>query len=355
MPRALAVDSASGALFVTGVGSAGAQQYNMFVARLSTSTGATTWSWAGANESFSFTYASVLAGGDDRLVGGNQIVLDSNGQFYAAGHGFIFNSRFNGGVVAKFDKATGANLWWQPYGTPGSSASLLALGIDNLNRIYTSGTSDPFGIADLRLLSPTDGSLLWSPQPRWSFAPGSINYEEVNFVAVDGNGNAYWNEFYSNDDPSSNSDVYQFKSNAVPDGTYVLVGLNSGMALDNPGFSTMAGKQMDQWPLNNGSNQKWTITNLGNNTLRLVNQASGLSLGVRSGSLTNGAAVEQNTWTAATSQQWVVTSTGKLGYFTLKNLNSSQMLDVVGAATNQGALIDQWPANGGANQQWHLQ
>src|SRR5204862_3572030 len=59
IPRAFAVDSASGALYVTRVGSAGTQVYNMFVARLSTSTGSTAWSWSTANESVPRVYGTL--------------------------------------------------------------------------------------------------------------------------------------------------------------------------------------------------------------------------------------------------------------------------------------------------------
>jgi len=356
MPRALAVDSSNGALFVTGVGSAGSQQYNMFVSRLASATGATVWNWASSNETLGFTYNSVLAGGDDRSVGGNQILRDSTGQIYAAGHGILGNN--NGGLVAKFDQASGANLWWQPYGFTDSGASVFALGVDNLNQIYAAGSRWPEFFSKLEVLSPVNGSEVWSAQG-WNlaFTTGTSQFEreETNSVTIDGNGSSYWNQFVSTDDGGDNDNLYQFRGSAVPDGTYVIVGQNSGMALDDPASSTATGKQMDQWTVNNGSNQKWTVTNLGNNTLRLVNQASGLSLGVRAASGSNGAAVEQNTWTGANSQRWVVSASGTQGYFILKNVNSGQALDVAGASKTAGALIDQWPSSGGTNQLWHFQ
>jgi hypothetical protein len=359
VPRAFAVDSASGALYVTGVGSGGTQIYNMFVARLSTSTGSTAWSWSTTNESFPRAYGVVTFTGefvDDRAFGGNKILVDSTGQVYAAGHGL--DGSYSGGIVAKFDRSTGANTWRQHYGPTGTRASVYSLAIDNMNDLYVAGVATGFGqpsqiLADLKILS-LGGTQLWLSS-QFEMATRSYTYEAVDDVVVDRNGNTYWKISYDSSDDGSGEDLFGFTGPAVPDGVYTIVALNSGMAVDDPGSSRNTGVQMDQWTINNGANQKWTATNLGNNTLRLVNQASGLSLGVRSSSMTNGAAVEQNVWTGGANQKWVVTTTGTLGYFTLKNLNSGQVLDVVGASNSAGALIDQWPSNGGANQKWHLQ
>ncbi|MBW8886193.1 MAG: RICIN domain-containing protein [Fibrobacteres bacterium] len=139
--------------------------------------------------------------------------------------------------------------------------------------------------------------------------------------------------------------------------TYLLVSVNSGMALDDPGSSHTAGQQMEQWTVNDGSNQAWSINlqqrNRLGGILRLVNQASGQTLGVRGGSTASGAAVEQNVWTGGDYQQWAwFPSTPD--YLILNNARSGQALDVIGASTSAGALIDQWPQNGGANQKWSV-
>ncbi|MGQ4386182.1 RICIN domain-containing protein [Streptomyces sp. SAS_270] len=41
-------------------------------------------------------------------------------------------------------------------------------------------------------------------------------------------------------------------------------------------------------------------------------------------------------------------------YYTIKNVNSGQMMDVNGASTADGASVLQWPSTGGANQQWNI-
>jgi len=133
-----------------------------------------------------------------------------------------------------------------------------------------------------------------------------------------------------------------------------VVGVQSGRALDDPGWSTASGTQMDIWTINNGNNQKWTLNNLGNNTVKLINVFSGLALEVKQSLKTNGAVVDQATYTGAANQQWTVVQVSS-GIYNLKNVNSGEVLDVAGKKTADGTLVDQWPSNNGTNQQWKFQ
>jgi hypothetical protein len=348
MPRSIVVDSANGVLFVTGVGTAGTHTYNMFAARLSTSTGAIAWRWSASNVAINATYDGTNTGDpwvDERQFGGNQILLDSQGQVCVAGRGNIGGTTT--GVIVKLSRSTGAVIW----SAYASSGSVFAFANDDLDNLYVGGDSSEF------LMLNSNGTHIWDST---GIEPPSRAYAwfDLDSIVVDRNGNSYWRASYETDDGMQveyNEDSYHFIGNLVFDGTYTITGLNSGMALDDPGFSGTAGQQIQQYTVNNGSNQKWAVTNLERNTVRLVNQASGLTLGVRGGSLTNGAVVEQNVWTAASYQQWIVSPTNTPGYFTLKNVNSGQMLDVTGASKTPGAPIDQYPSNGNANQKWHFQ
>jgi len=42
-------------------------------------------------------------------------------------------------------------------------------------------------------------------------------------------------------------------------------------------------------------------------------------------------------------------------YLTFNNEQTGMALDVQGASKSAGALVDQWPSNGGTNQQWIAQ
>jgi len=142
--------------------------------------------------------------------------------------------------------------------------------------------------------------------------------------------------------------------NLIANGTYTIVGVQSGKAVDDPGATKTSGTQQEIWSINGGSNQKWTLTNLGSNVVELVNSASGLCLEVKGSSTSNGAAVDQAAYTGAANQKWTVVQVSS-GVYNLKNVNSGEMLDVIGGKTADGTLLDQWPSNGGTNQQWKFQ
>jgi arabinan endo-1,5-alpha-L-arabinosidase len=67
----------------------------------------------------------------------------------------------------------------------------------------------------------------------------------------------------------------------------------------------------------------------------------------------NGTAIDQNTYTGAKNQIWLVVSEGN-GRYELVNENSGLALEVPGWLTTAGTLLDQWTVNGGANQLWTL-
>jgi len=143
-------------------------------------------------------------------------------------------------------------------------------------------------------------------------------------------------------------------SNLIANGTYTIVGQNSGMALDDPNSSTADGTIMDQWTVNGGNNQKWQLTNEGNNVVQLVNVASAKALDVPNNSTTAGTDIDQWDVNGGNNQRWTVVSKGS-GYYELINVNSGMALDVVGASKTAGALIDQYTVSGNANQLWKFQ
>ena len=156
---------------------------------------------------------------------------------------------------------------------------------------------------------------------------------------------------------ASASQQWSFQLGAVAtliaDGAYTIVNHLSGMAIDDPAFSTLNSEVMDQWTINGGSNQKWQLTNLGNNVIELINGYSGKALEVAQGSTASGALVDQNPYGGNPSQQWKVVSVAS-GVYELTNVHSGQALQIVGASTSAGAEIDQSPYAANASQQWSV-
>jgi len=140
-------------------------------------------------------------------------------------------------------------------------------------------------------------------------------------------------------------------SNLIANGTYVIANNHSELAVDDYGWSTQQGTNMVQWSATDGTNQKWTLTNLGNNYVELVNGTSGYALDVSGASQASGAAVIQWPYHSGANQIWKVVSKGN-GLYELLNQNSGLALSVPGLSTSNGTNLDQETVTGADNQLW---
>ena len=137
----------------------------------------------------------------------------------------------------------------------------------------------------------------------------------------------------------------------IPNGTYVITNKNSGRTIDDYENSTTEGTDIDQWAADGGTNQEWTLSNLGNNYVTLTSVKSGMSVEVKGASKSNGAAIDQWPDDGGTNQIWHVVSEGG-GYYELIDENSGLALEVPSLSKSNGTDLDQWTPNGGANQLW---
>ena len=69
-----------------------------------------------------------------------------------------------------------------------------------------------------------------------------------------------------------------------------------------------------------------------------------------------GGKIVQYPWTGGTNQQWTLRrpSNVSTGWYEIASVNSLLVLDVQDAPTLEGAKIDQWSINGGNNQLWTI-
>jgi len=147
-------------------------------------------------------------------------------------------------------------------------------------------------------------------------------------------------------------------ANLIADGNYVISNSQTGLMLDDYQFSKTAGTFMDMWPATGGGNQTWTLTNLGNNYVKLVSAYSGLALDVYQGSTSSGAKIDQWYWSNTSNQIWKVVSMGN-GNYELLSQHSGLALGVPAATSGSGSSsllngtgLDQETVTGAADQLW---
>jgi endoglucanase len=85
----------------------------------------------------------------------------------------------------------------------------------------------------------------------------------------------------------------------------------------------------------------------------IVNAGSGMVLEVPAFSTSNGANLDQWIANGGANQQWSISSAGG-GAYQILNANSGLAAEVYDQSTTNGATVDQWVWWGGANQQWTL-
>lgn len=147
-------------------------------------------------------------------------------------------------------------------------------------------------------------------------------------------------------------------ANLIANGNYVISNYQTGLVIHDPGFSKTSGAFLDMWPANGGSNQTWTVTNLGNNYIYLTNAYSGFAMDAYGGSTSSGAKIDQWPFANTSNQIWKVVNMGN-GNYELLNKNSGLALGVPAATSGTGSAsllngtgLDQETVTGAADQLW---
>lgn len=120
------------------------------------------------------------------------------------------------------------------------------------------------------------------------------------------------------------------------DGTWSFYNRNSQLALDNPGASTAAGTQLNQWAPNNTDAQKFVVTPRGG---AVRSGIAGKCLDVRAADSSDGTPVGIYDCNSTAAQSWVAHSDG-----TLRALG--KCLDAANAGTANGTKLQLYTCNG---------
>jgi len=129
------------------------------------------------------------------------------------------------------------------------------------------------------------------------------NSKQVIDVAdADPRDGALINQFQRTHDPNQRWSLYYESPNYLH--TYSIFSVNSDKVIANPGSSSQVGTQMQQLTYNEGRNQLFEITNVGDGSMYMKNVASGLYLGIQGSSKEDGAPLVQQTFTGQANQRW---------------------------------------------------
>lgn len=139
----------------------------------------------------------------------------------------------------------------------------------------------------------------------------------------------------------------------VSGGTYKLINVNSGKALDVAGAGTTPGTNVQIWTDNGTGAQKWTLYRNADGSYKLINVNSALALDVAGSGTSDGTNVQVWTDLGNGAQKWNIIRNAD-GSYKLINVNSGKALDVSSSGTADGTNVQIWTDNGTGAQKWNL-
>jgi Ricin-type beta-trefoil lectin domain len=139
---------------------------------------------------------------------------------------------------------------------------------------------------------------------------------------------------------------------ALPSGWVNIVSKKSGKCLDIKGGTAAVAEDvaLQQWTCVSDTNQEFEFKPAGGGYEITVRNSS-LQLDVRDASVENGALIQQYPFWGGANEVWNVSRSSD-GYYTISSDGSGKCLDVRGISTADGAAIQQWSCWGGDNQKW---
>ena len=143
----------------------------------------------------------------------------------------------------------------------------------------------------------------------------------------------------------------------ITNGTYKIAARHSGKAMDAAGWGTGNGTQIQQWTYTGGNNQRWTVTNRGNNQYSIIGVHSGKGLDVDGWNSGNGTKVQLWDYAGNGNQKFTFSATGGGYYRITPTYATGSCLEVADASTANGAVVRLWTYGNSNNnhQQWVLQ
>lgn len=133
--------------------------------------------------------------------------------------------------------------------------------------------------------------------------------------------------------------------------TYTIVNEGSGLVLDVAGKDTKDGADIIQWTSNGGTNQQWTLTELGNGTWSIRPVHSNKSLDVFGWSNATRNPIKQWSYSGYDNQQWKLNGTVNGG---IKIVSSFSKLPIAVEDSNKNSKLLQLSDSSSALQRWYF-
>ncbi|MDU2100861.1 RICIN domain-containing protein [Bifidobacterium sp.] len=176
---------------------------------------------------------------------------------------------------------------------------------------------------------------------------------KVNGISGNVDMNAFGNKEYVNGDSSNDSqasiDVRKMTAITIPNGNYYInVRFKVASSVDIPGGSAADSTAIQLYSGNSSKAQQFTFTRQSDGSYEIVNVNSGKALDVCNGVAENNAIVQQYSRNNSRAQRWFIRDSGA-GYY-LQSALGNWVLDLSGGNTANGAAIRLYAPNGTASQ-----
>lgn len=191
-----------------------------------------------------------------------------------------------------------------------------------------------------------------------SFPTDSRGWQYTSSGKVDGisgnvDMNAFGNKAYvnggSSNDLQAAIDVRKMTAVTIPNGNYYInVRSKVASSVDIPGGSATDSTAIQLYSGNGSKAQQFTFTRQSDGSYEIVNVNSGKALDVRNGVAENNAIVQQYSRNNSQAQRWFIRDSGA-GYY-LQSTLGNWVLDLSGGNTANGAAIRLYTPNGTASQ-----
>ena len=176
---------------------------------------------------------------------------------------------------------------------------------------------------------------------------------KVNGISGNVDMNAFGNKAYvnggSSNDLQAAIDVRKMTAVTIPNGNYYInVRSKVASSVDIPGGSAADSTAIQLYSGNSSKAQQFTFTRQSDGSYEIVNVNSGKALDVRNGVAENNAIVQQYSRNNSQAQRWFIRDSGA-GYY-LQSALGNWVLDLSSGNTANGAAIRLYTPNGTASQ-----